>query len=164
MAKSKWWKPVGIAILAISAAGCGHSAAEGQGSAAQSTSTTSRSISTPTLPAPSNASAVADFLRSTGSSILAFETATKPLDSGTPTRATCVKVAGQLSSTNDASNLLTIVKQVPDSDLNFHLSADIQDKVELLSACLNGHPSPKTVALVRQNSQTVNRLLAQLGL
>ena len=166
MARTAVLRLVSMTAFLISITACTHSSAPSHSSAASTGPSTTSSKARSTLPSPPpNSSSVASFLRSAGSSVLAFEQATMVLGSGSaPSQTTCTKISHQLPSADSSGSLFSVVNQIPDPILRYQLSQDIQNKGALLASCLSGHASPSLVTAAQKSSNSVHQLLSQIGL
>jgi hypothetical protein len=91
---------------------------------------------------------------------LAFEEATYRLDSGrVPQRSTCVAVSHDINPGTAQS----AINGIANVAIQVGVSQDLQDKLLLLGACIQGHANTKSAQTVGHSSEVVREEFAQLG-
>lgn len=163
---SKWVVLFGLGG-ALLLGGCGSSANS------TSTTTTAKSSASTTLPAsaisppPPNASSVTAYLNGGGAVVVTFERATAPLTKGSiPTKGQCGAVAKSLTSggLSGPDALATPIKGITDIPVQVAVRQDLQNKLMLLSACMQGSATAKQAATVQASSSVVVKELKGLGI
>jgi hypothetical protein len=158
------WTAAVVAALAV-LSGCSSPRSRASSAARPSATSFAPVRTSPVPPAPPDAPAIAGYLRTPGNAVVAFETATAPLGSGTlPSLATCKSVAGALSRTAAPNGLAAAIKGIDDTAMQVFLNDDVQSKLALLSSCIEGKATAAMASEAHATQTTVQQEFRQLGL
>jgi hypothetical protein len=170
IAGSRVARRAGVVCLISSLAACSSG-----GSKALPTSTSSSSTpSTSAISAGSVAAAVRAFFASDGKPLLAFERATRELETGSaPQRDTCLRLTRQVlpKIIDDPNLLFPLTQRIPDPELASAFGQDVRLKLLVVLGCSAGSTpptgnaaDPKAYQSVRDFADGVKRLLARFAI
>jgi hypothetical protein len=157
---------VGVACLISSLAAC----SSGGSSTAPTGSTSSSSSASSSSTSLKSAESVREFFASEGKPLLAFERATRVLETGSaPKRETCLRLTRQVlpKIVDDPNLVFPLTQRIPNAELAGAFGQDVRLKLLVVLGCSAGTTpvtDPKGYENVRDFAAGVRRLLARFGI